>query len=71
VTGTCDPIPFSYDGFLEQDLESVDLIDKMSTQQVVRILGDAYQNSEYAMETMARIHEILQMVCCFVLSPHP
>jgi hypothetical protein len=52
-------------------LESVDLIDKMSTQQVVRILGDAYQNSEYAMETMARIHEILQMVCCFVLSPHP
>lgn len=41
---------------------SVDLIDKMSTPQVVRILSDAYQNSEYAMQTLARIHEITQMV---------
>lgn len=47
--------------FKIRDLESVDLIDKMSTHQVVRILSDAYQNSEYAMETMARIHEILQL----------
>lgn len=41
---------------------SVDLIDKMSTPQVVRILSEAYQNSEYAMQTLARIHEITQMV---------
>jgi hypothetical protein len=41
---------------------SVDLIDKMSTPQVVRILSDAYQNSEYAMQALARIHEITQMV---------
>lgn len=43
-------------------MESVDLLDKMSTPQVVRILCDAYQNSTYAMATMARIHEISRFV---------
>jgi hypothetical protein len=34
----------------------------MSTPQVVRILVEAYQNSQYAMEARQRIQEILQIV---------
>lgn len=37
------------------------MLDKMSTNQVVRILSDSYQNSEYAAAAMSRINEILQM----------
>lgn len=44
-----------------RDLERVDMLDKMSTNQVVRILSDSYQNSEYAAAAMSRINEILQM----------
>lgn len=44
-----------------QDRESIDPIDRMSTNQVVKILSDAYQSSDYAMGTISRIHEILQM----------
>ncbi|KAG0620262.1 hypothetical protein M758_4G202700 [Ceratodon purpureus] len=47
--------------FKIRDKESVELMDKMSTHQVVRILSDSYQNSEYAMLAMSRIHEILQL----------
>jgi hypothetical protein len=43
-------------------------MDKMSTHQVVRILSDSYQSSEYAMLAMSRIHEILQMVGHFSLT---
>jgi hypothetical protein len=45
-----------------KDLESADLLNRMSTPQVVRILVEAYQNSQYAMEARARIQEILQIV---------
>lgn len=38
----------------------------MSTNQVVRILSDSYQNSEYAAAAMSRINEILQMVSFLV-----
>jgi phosphoglucomutase len=43
-------------------LESADLLNRMSTPQVVRILVEAYQNSQYAMEARARIQEIVQIV---------
>lgn len=47
--------------FKIRDRESIDPIDRMSTNQVVKILSDAYQSSDYAMGTISRIHEILQM----------
>ncbi|CAK9258789.1 unnamed protein product [Sphagnum jensenii] len=44
----------------DQDLETADLLNRMPTPQVVRILVEAYQNSEYAMAAKLRIQEILQ-----------
>ncbi|CAK9861222.1 unnamed protein product [Sphagnum jensenii] len=44
----------------DQDLETADLLNRMPTPQVVRILVEAYQNSEYAMASKLRIQEILQ-----------
>ncbi|KAH9548978.1 hypothetical protein CY35_11G116400 [Sphagnum magellanicum] len=43
-----------------KDLETADLLNRMPTPQVVRILVEAYQNSEYAMASKLRIQEILQ-----------
>jgi hypothetical protein len=43
-------------------LETADLLNRMPTPQVVRILVEAYQNSEYAMAAKLRIQEILQTV---------
>jgi hypothetical protein len=43
-----------------KDLETADLLNRMPTPQVVRILVEAYQNSEYAMAAKLRIQEILQ-----------
>jgi hypothetical protein len=45
-----------------KDLETADLLNRMPTPQVVRILVEAYQNSEYAMAAKLRIQEILQTV---------
>ncbi len=45
-----------------KDLETADLLNRMPTPQVVRILVEAYQNSEYAMASKLRIQEILQTV---------
>jgi hypothetical protein len=51
------------DGFQKaKDLETADLLNRMPTPQVVRILVEAYQNSEYAMAAKLRIQEILQTV---------
>ncbi|KAG6547993.1 hypothetical protein Mapa_010427 [Marchantia paleacea] len=47
---------------LRHDVESSqDPLERMSTHQVVQILVDAYQQSEYAMQAVARVHEISQV----------
>lgn len=49
---------------MQQEVEaaSQDPLDRMTASQVVNILVEAYQNSEYCMAAKARVHEVSQMV---------
>ncbi|KAJ7542445.1 hypothetical protein O6H91_10G107100 [Diphasiastrum complanatum] len=44
-----------------QDIESADPLEKMSTAQVIKVLSDAYQSSEYAIMALSKVHEISQI----------
>ncbi|KAH7277149.1 hypothetical protein KP509_39G036200 [Ceratopteris richardii] len=47
--------------FRIREHEAVDPLDRFSTGQVINILLDAYQTSEYALQAAAKVHEITQV----------
>jgi hypothetical protein len=58
--------------FIEQDLESsMDPLDRMTTKEVVGILAEVYQKSDYATAAMSRIQQAAETVshCSHPLCP--
>ncbi|KAH7277482.1 hypothetical protein KP509_39G053900 [Ceratopteris richardii] len=47
--------------FRIREQENYDPLDRISTAQVINVLLDAYQTSEYAMQAVAKVHEITQV----------
>lgn len=47
--------------FRIREHETVDPLDRLTTTQVINVLLDTYQTSEFAMQTAAKVHEITQI----------